>query len=115
MQSNTAQSSARSSLWLIEHERGDPMVLNQSERPRDDAVDALTRILKQHVANGLHVDPPFSSLEIGRRYEVHDANGWVATYWLSEEQLARDEGMLTAIVGPGAKQRAHHIHSSKTP
>jgi hypothetical protein len=113
VQANTADTSATSSLWLIEHERDDPMVLTQHELPREDAQATLTRLLKAHVANGLHVDPPFSHLEIGPRYDVHDANGWFATYWLSEEKLARDEGMLTAIVGPGAKQRAHVVHPSK--
>lgn len=107
MQSNTADAPARASLWLIEHERDDPMVLTQSEHAREDARDVLTRILKAHAANGLHVDPPFASLEVGRRYDVHDANGWVATYWLSDEMIALDQGMLTAIVSPVAKQRAH--------
>lgn len=97
-------------MWLIEHERDDPMVLIQREYPHEDAHSALTQILKAHVANGLHVDPSFSSLEVGRRYDVHDASGWYATYWLSHEQLARDDGMLTAIVSPSAKQRGHHAY-----
>ena len=42
----------------------------------------------------------FSNLEVGRRYDVQDANGWVATYWLAEDKLAEDDGMLTAIMSP---------------
>lgn len=102
-----------STLWLVEHERDDPMVLTQREYTREDATSMLAHMLKQHVASGLRVDPPFAKLEIGRRYDVHDASGWVATYWLSEEKLARDDGMLTAIVSPGAKQRGHHIEPAK--
>ncbi len=113
MQTNTADALPRTTLWLIEHERDDPMVLTQREYAREDANSTLVRILKAHVSGGLHVDPPFATLEVGRRYDVHDANGWVATYWLSQEKLADDDGMLTAIVSPGAKQRAHHTEPSK--
>ncbi len=114
MQSNAADTRAPSRLWLIEHERENPMVLTQREHAREDACNALGRILKAHLANGFHVDPPFSSLEVGRRYDVHDANGWAATYWLSEDKLAEDDGMLTAIVSPAAKQRAHDTHPSNS-
>lgn len=100
-------------VWLIEHEREDPLVLKQREYAREDAAEALLHILRQHVANGLHVAPPFTELDIGRRYDVQDANGWYATYWLSEEQLAADEGMLTAVVTPGSNQRAHSTRPLK--
>lgn len=112
MQVNKADAQPNT-LWLIEHERDDPMVLTQRECSREEAAPRLIRLLKQHVSNGLHVDPPFANVEIGRRYDVHDANGWVATYWLSPEQLARDDGMLTAIVSPAAKQRGHRIDPAK--
>ncbi len=115
MQSDTADKRARASLWLIEHERDDPMVLTQSEHSREDAQHVLTGILKAHSANGLHVDPPFARLEVGRRYDVHDANGWAATYWLSDEMIALDQGMLTAIVSPAAKQRTHQTAPPREP
>lgn len=99
---------ARNSVWLVAHERNDPMTLAQTEYTLDEAVAELRRVLNDCVSHGAHVDPPLDHGEIGRRFDVHDANGWLATYWLSEEQLPRDEGMLTAIVSPGARQRAHH-------
>lgn len=84
------------------------MVLEQTEYEPEDAGDMLKRRIHEHLANGAHVDPALDRCEIGRRFEVHDASGWLATYWLSEEPLPRDEGMLTSIMSPGARQRAHH-------
>jgi len=82
-------------------------VLHQREYRREEALESLKRLLSSHAGDGVHVDPPTQPLEIGRRYELHDGHGWLATYWLSEEPIAKDEGMLTAIVSPAAKQRAH--------
>jgi hypothetical protein len=113
VQSNAADTKAPCRLWLIEHERESPMVLTQSEHAREDACSALGRILKAHIANGFHVDPPFSTIELGRRYDVHDANGWAATYWLSEEKLAEDDGILTAVMSPAVRQRANVTQTSK--
>lgn len=107
MQGNMADRSQHRTLWLVEHERDDPMVLHQREYGREEASDALKRLLRDHAGDGVHVDPPIEPLEIGRRYDLHDAHGWLATYWLSEEPIAKHDGMLTAIVSPAAKQRAH--------
>lgn len=106
--------SAHNPVWLIVHERDEPMTLSQREYPREDAPAAMKRLIKERIEAGAHVDPPsIDKCEIGRRYEVHDADGWLATYWLSEEQLAADEGMLTAIVSPGAQQRAHRTEERR--
>jgi hypothetical protein len=105
--------SAVNHLWLVVHERDDPMTLSQSEHPREDAAATMKRLIKERLEAGAHVDPPIDKCEIGRRYDVHDANGWLATYWLSEEQLPADEGMLTAIVGPASRQRAHRIETRR--
>lgn len=107
MQPNASDSPRRRSLWLIAHERDDPMILSQAEYAREDAPAELKRRLRAHASNGLHVEPPEATLEIGRRYDVSDSNGWFATYWLSEQQIASDEGMLTAVASPGARQRGH--------
>lgn len=102
--------SSSQTVWLIEHERDNPLLLTQREYPPDGAHAELTRILRAHVVNGLRVNPSFTTIDIGRRYDVHDASGWCATYWLSEEPLAPNVGMLTAIVSPTSRQRAHHTY-----
>jgi hypothetical protein len=108
VQQNAADTSRPKSLWLISHERDDPMVLAQAEYSANEAIEALRRAIGDRVGNTVQVDPPLATDQIGRRYDVHDRNGWLATFWLSEEQIANDEGMLTSIVSPGARQRAHH-------
>lgn len=110
MSATSSDDSDRNSLWLVAHERDDPMVLSQTEYAREEAAAALKQVIERRLADGVHVDPPVDKCELGHRYDVHDANGWLATYWLSAEQLPGDEGMLTAIVSPGAKQRGHHTH-----
>jgi hypothetical protein len=108
VQQNAADTTRPKTLWLISHERDDPMVLVQEEYSLSDAIDALKRAIGDRVGGSVHVDPPVATDQIGRRYDVHDRNGWLATFWLSEEQIANDEGMLTSIVSPGARQRSHH-------
>ena len=108
MQTNSADSPAAKTLWVVAHERDDPMVLVQAQYPEAEAFEVLKRMIRERVGEGVHVDPRSTTEEIGRRYDVHDGNGWLATYWLAEEQIANDDGMLTAIVGPGARQRTHH-------
>jgi hypothetical protein len=89
------------------------MVLTQTQYSSTEAVDALKRAIGDRVGGSVHVDPPVATDQIGRRYDVHDRNGWLATFWLSEEEIASDEGMLTAIASPQARQRAHHtFHKS---
>jgi hypothetical protein len=105
---NAADTTRLKTLWLISHERDDPMVLVQTEYSASEAIDALKRAIGDRVGNNVQVDPHVVTDQIGRRYDVHDRNGWLATFWLSEEQIASDEGMLTSIVSPGARQRAHH-------
>ncbi len=108
MHQNAADTTRLKTLWLISHERDDPMVLVQTEYSASEAIDALKRAIGDRVGNNVQVDPHVVTDQIGRRYDVHDRNGWLATFWLSEEQIANDEGMLTSIVSPGARQRAHH-------
>jgi hypothetical protein len=108
VQQNAADTTGSKTLWLISHERDDPMVLVQTEYSASEAIDALKRAIGDRVGNNVQVDPHVVTDQIGRRYDVHDRNGWLATLWLSEEQIANDEGMLTSIVSPGARQRAHH-------
>ena len=107
MQSNIADSPLRNTLWLVAHVRDDPMVLVQSEHPADEAFGIMKRRMQETAGTDGQIDPPVVSESIGRRYDVHDRNGWLATYWLSEQPLAKDDGMLTAIVSPGARQRSH--------
>lgn len=107
MSATSSDRSVHSHVWLVVHERDDPMTLSQRQYAREEAAAAMKRLIKERLDAGAHVDPPIEKCEIGRRYDVHDANGWLATYWISEEQLPADDGMLTAIVSPGAQQRAH--------
>jgi hypothetical protein len=114
MQTNVADQSAKENLWLVIHDRDDPMVLTQEELSRSDAADALRRLLQEYVDRGNHITPPEATSHIGTRHDVHDDDGWVATVWLAEEPVANDDGMLTAIASPGAKQRSHHTHPRGT-
>lgn len=111
MQTNAADSPQRETLWLVSHERDDPMVLVQTEYSSAEAVDALKRAIAERSGSSVHVDPPLATDQIGTRYDVQDRNGWLATFWLSEHQVASNEGMLTAVASPSARQRAHHTFS----
>lgn len=113
VQTNTSDSTSMKTLWLVIHDREDPMVLSQTEYSEDEAIEVLKRTLRERLGDDVHVDPPIATEQLGRRYDVHDKDGWLATYWLAEQQVAGDEGMLTAIVSPGARQRGHHtFHKS---
>lgn len=105
---------ANESLWLVVHDRDDPMIVTQTEYSREEASDALQKALRGHLAQGNRVTPLEAGSEIGTRHDVYDDGGWIATIWLSEQPLAGDEGMLTAIVSPSAKQRAHHTNPRRT-
>jgi hypothetical protein len=92
-------------LWLVAHEREDAMCLAQHEYATDEAVASLKRILSEHAQRGLHVTPAAVNHMVGQRYDVSDAGGWFATYWLSPERIAANDGALTAVVTPVAR---HH-------
>jgi hypothetical protein len=91
-------------LWLVAHEREDAMCLAQHEYTAEEAISTLKRILSEHAQRGLHVTPTVVTDSVGRRYDVSDAGGWYATYWFSPEQIAADDGVLTAILTPVARQ-----------
>jgi hypothetical protein len=91
-------------LWLVAHEREDAMCLGQHEYATDDAIASLKRILSTHAQRGLRISPPTVNHMVGRRYDVSDAGGWFATYWLSPERIAANDGALTAILTPVARQ-----------
>jgi hypothetical protein len=92
-------------LWLVAHEREDPMCLAQHEYTTDDAVATLKRLLGSHAQRGLRITPSAVNRMVGQRYDVSDAGGWYATYWLSPERIAENDGALTAVVTPVAR---HH-------
>lgn len=91
-------------LWLVAHVRDDAMCLDQHEYTMEDAIASLKQILNGHAQRGLHVTPPAVNRMVDQRYDVSDAGGWFATYWLSPERIAADDGALTAIVTPVAGQ-----------
>jgi hypothetical protein len=91
-------------LWLVTHERDDAMRLAQHEYTTDDSITSLTRVLNSHAQRGLHVSPPTVNQMVGQRYDVRDAAGWFATYWLSPERIAEIDGALTAVLTPVAGQ-----------
>jgi len=93
-----------SRLWLVAHERDDAMCLTQHEHTVDDAITSLTRVLNGHAQHGLHVSPTTVNQMVGQRYDVRDAGGWFATYWLSPERIADIDGALTAVLTPVAGQ-----------
>lgn len=108
MQTNADDTSLPKMLWLVSHERDDPMQLQQTEYPASEALEALKRAIAARLGNDVDVEPPVATDQLGHRYDVHDRNGWLATFWLSQEPIASDEGMLTSIVSPIARQRGHH-------
>jgi hypothetical protein len=91
-------------LWLVAHERDDAMCLAQHEFTAEDALSTLRRVLSSHSQRGLHVSPRAVNHMVGQRYDVSDAGGWYATYWLSAERIAANDGALTAILTPVARQ-----------
>jgi hypothetical protein len=92
-------------LWLVAHEREDAMCLAQHEYTTDEAVSTLDRILSSHAQGGLRITPSGIKRMVGQRYDVNDAGGWYATYWLSPERIADNDGALTAVLTPVAR---HH-------
>jgi hypothetical protein len=91
-------------LWLVAHEREDAMCLAQHEYTTEDAIASLKRLLNSHAQRGLHVTPSSVNQMVGQRYDVSDAGGWFATYWLSAERIAANDGALTAVITPAARQ-----------
>jgi hypothetical protein len=89
-------------LWLVTHERENAMCLTQHKYTAHDAVSNLKRILNSHAQRGLHVSPATVNHMVGQRYDVSDAGGWFATYWLSPERIAANDGALTSILTPVA-------------
>lgn len=91
-------------LWVVAHERENAMCLVQHEYTTEEAVTHLKHVLNEHSQHGLHVTPRSVNNAVGQRYDVSDANGWYATYWLSPERIPADDGALTAITTPVARQ-----------
>jgi hypothetical protein len=60
--------------------------------------------LNGHTQRGLHVTPSAVNQSVGQRYDVSDAAGWFATYWLSPERIAANDGALTEVITPVARQ-----------
>jgi hypothetical protein len=93
-----------STVWLVRHEREDAMCLLQHEYTAEEAIATLKHILSEHAQRGLHVTPSTVNQTVGQRYDVSDAGGWYATYWLSPERIAANDGALTAVITPVARQ-----------
>lgn len=105
MGSHNPDSSVPQRLWLVSHEREDPMTLVQDEYAYESGVRALKRVLAEHTRHGMKVTPPPTEPladQVGRRYDVSDASGWYATYWLSPEEISDMDGVLTSVISPGA-------------
>ena len=93
-----------SRLWLVTHERDEAMCLSQHEYTSQEAVAVLKRTLGDHAQRGLHVTPGTVNDTVGQRYDVSDTGGWYATYWLSQDRIAANDGALTAVLTPVARQ-----------
>ena len=94
-------------LWLVAHEKSDPMKLTMREIEHQRAYAELERMLRKQRDRGLHVDPVDPHPKPDIRYQVFNDNGWIATYWLALD-VSDDDGMLTRI-GTPVTQRPTHV------
>jgi hypothetical protein len=74
---------------IISWQRDDPMQFHQLAVDERRPQDVLRKVLQEHVARGARVEPDYVTAELERRYEVSDHDGWLATYWLSDQAAAQ--------------------------